>query len=271
MRPLARLLLRSGIGFKEFAEISKESFVSVATREFGVRGRPTNISRVSAITGLSRKDVARVRTLSSLSGSSGAVEGWNSLSVILHHWHSDPEFSQSPGRPLRLPFASGTPSFADLVRKYGGDLPPGAVRAELRRAGVVTEDEEGFLAPQKHWYAPNQVDPAFLESMAFSLSNITETINHNIALASEGLLQGPSGRVERYVWTSGISESDQVAFKALSESRASALLEELDEWIAERERALAQSMTALEERPTEQEIIIGLGVYYFERPRRDDQ
>jgi hypothetical protein len=145
------------------------------------------------------------------------------------------------------------------------------VRAELRRAGIVQEDERGWLFPIKRWYAPVDVDPAFLDSMAFSLSNLADTISHNVELASRGVLQGPSGRVERYVWTSAMSAADEAAFKALAESRAIALLEDLDQWIAERERALDgspegedSSEVAVDHR------IVGLGVYYFERPPRDE-
>ena len=52
LRPIAKILLRFGIGFREFAEISKTAFVDVASREYGLRGRPTNISRVAVMTGL---------------------------------------------------------------------------------------------------------------------------------------------------------------------------------------------------------------------------
>ncbi|MBL8226073.1 MAG: hypothetical protein JNM50_12175 [Chromatiales bacterium] len=114
------------------------------------------------------------------------------------------------------------------------------------------------------------VDPAFLDSMAFSLSNLADSISHNIELASRGVLQGPSGRVERYVWTSAISGADKAAFKALAESRAIALLEDLDEWIAERERAFEGNSTGKAESANPDDRLVGLGVYYFERPRRDD-
>ncbi|MFQ5549243.1 MAG: DUF6502 family protein, partial [Woeseia sp.] len=54
IRPLARALLRVGIGYREFAEISKAAFVDIATKDYGLRGRPTNISRVAVMTGLTR-------------------------------------------------------------------------------------------------------------------------------------------------------------------------------------------------------------------------
>ena len=61
LRPIARLLLRGGIGYREFSEISKTAFVQVATKDYGLRGRPTNISRVAVMTGLTRKEVRRIR------------------------------------------------------------------------------------------------------------------------------------------------------------------------------------------------------------------
>lgn len=63
--PVVRLMLRSGITWKEFSELSKAKFVEVAGAEFGIRGRPTNASRVtrtaSARGRLTVVEAARVR------------------------------------------------------------------------------------------------------------------------------------------------------------------------------------------------------------------
>ncbi len=64
LRPIVKILLRYGVGFGEFAEVVKTSFVDVASTEFGIRGRPTNISRVAVMTGLTRKEVRRLRNIS---------------------------------------------------------------------------------------------------------------------------------------------------------------------------------------------------------------
>ena len=61
MRPIVRILLRYGIGYREFVEVVKTAFVDVASSDFGLRGRPTNISRVAVMTGLARKEVKRLR------------------------------------------------------------------------------------------------------------------------------------------------------------------------------------------------------------------
>jgi len=63
VRPLASMLLRCGMTWKEFSDLSKSLFVQAATEEYGIKGRPTNISRVSILTGISRKEVKRQREL----------------------------------------------------------------------------------------------------------------------------------------------------------------------------------------------------------------
>ena len=61
LRPIVRFLLRQGILWQDFAELAKETFVEIARAEYGIDGRPTNNSRVAMLTGLSRREVARVR------------------------------------------------------------------------------------------------------------------------------------------------------------------------------------------------------------------
>ena len=61
LAPLARTLLRCGVSYTEFAELSKRAFVDAASKDYGVRNRPTNIARVAVMTGLTRKEVSRIR------------------------------------------------------------------------------------------------------------------------------------------------------------------------------------------------------------------
>ena len=63
LRPLVRILLRNGVSYSTFADYAKWVYVDVASKEFGIRGRKQSTSRVSVLTGLSRKEVMRVRQL----------------------------------------------------------------------------------------------------------------------------------------------------------------------------------------------------------------
>ena len=144
LRPVAKIFFRFGMGFKEFSDIAKTAFVDVATSDYGLRGRPTNISRVAVMTGLTRKEVRRVREKIA-GGDLTVVVNSTPLSEILHRWHAENEFLNSAGRPAVLPFHGEEVSFSSLVKKFGGDIPPGAMRTELKRVGAVIEDEQGNL------------------------------------------------------------------------------------------------------------------------------
>ncbi len=144
LRPIAKILLRYGIGYREFAEVVKAAFVDVASSEYGIRGRPTNMSRIAVMTGLTRKEVRRLRDQLA-SGEVLVSRKYTPLGRILHRWHSETEFLDEYGRPAPLPFTGSGATFSELVRRYAGDIPPGAIRTELKRVSAIAEDEDGTL------------------------------------------------------------------------------------------------------------------------------
>ena len=114
LRPIARALLSGGVGYREFSEIAKTAFVDVATKDFGIRGRPTNISRVAVMTGLTRKEVRRIREAAN--ESSGRIDVKDTpIAQILHRWHTDAEFLTRDGEPLELPVSTTTTYFSTLL------------------------------------------------------------------------------------------------------------------------------------------------------------
>ena len=261
LRPLARFLLRSGIGYKEFSDVCKAAFVSVASEEYGVRGRPASISRVSAVTGVGRKEATRLR------GSNLAqteAEFWaselNPLTQILHFWHSDPGYSID-GVPRPLAFIDGDCSFTDLVAKYAGDIPPDAARLELRRCGAIKEPSDDVVLAVRREYTPTEVDVEFVKTMIFSLKNLASTLAHNADVISREGPETENGRLERYAWTTRISEASVCDFKLLSECKAEEMLLELDTWIGERELLDISQRDTLPQSPRKS---CGVGVYIFE-------
>ena len=65
LRPLVKVLLRHGVAYDEFAELARRTYVDVAERDFTLQGRKQTASRISVITGLNRKEVARLQALNS--------------------------------------------------------------------------------------------------------------------------------------------------------------------------------------------------------------
>lgn len=178
LRPVVKILLRYGIGFSEFAEAVKTVYVDVGSSEFGIRGRPTNISRVAVMTGLTRKEVRRLRT--KIEGGENSVTVKSTpITEILHRWHAEDEFLDSQGRPATLPFAGETGSFSSLVKRFGGDVPAGAMRTELRRVGSVEENEDGELSVKLRSFWPADEAGKLESALVHHVYPLLSTVAHN--------------------------------------------------------------------------------------------
>lgn len=144
LQPIARLFLRFGRGYREYSDLSKAAFVAVASEDYGVHGRPTNVSRIAAMTGLTRKEISRIR--SRLQSGQGAVaERGTPLQELMDGWHSSDEFLDDKGAPKPLAFSGGYGSFQSLVKQFAGDIPEGAMRKELERIGRVRLKQDGLV------------------------------------------------------------------------------------------------------------------------------
>lgn len=178
MRPIARILLRYGIGYREFAEVTKMALVDVSLSDFGLRGRPTNISRVAVMTGLTRKEVRRLRD-KIMAGDSSLSVKTTPLADVLHHWHAHSDFTDSNGNPRKLAFAEGEKSFTSLVKAFGGDIPAGAMRTEMKRVGAIHEDEAGLLAVVERTYRANDNHETLLTMLVHGVYALLSNVAHN--------------------------------------------------------------------------------------------
>ena len=136
LRPIARIFLRFGISYREYCELSKTAFISVAAKDFGVHGRPTNASRIAAMTGLTRKEVGRIRNKIER-GEELMTERSSPVNEVLAAWHSVDDFRDEHGQPKPLPVSGERGSFEALIRQFAGDIPEGAMRKELQRINAI--------------------------------------------------------------------------------------------------------------------------------------
>jgi len=263
MTPIARFLLRTGISYREFSQVCKLAFVQVATDDYGIRGRPTNTSRVAVMTGLTRKEVKRIRVAQN-EGTDLWVENLNPPTQTLNYWNVDPDFSDGEGNPKDLRFVGEFPSFTDLVGRYAGDIPPGAMRTELKRSGSVIELEDGTLRAINDCYIPFELDSDFAQTWAFSLANLASTLAYNASLyaTEEPGVRQAKARIERYVWSQALAKSDNEKFKIMAASKAEELLSELNDWILKRELEGADETSLT--KGDKETARAGLGIYYFE-------
>lgn len=135
---VASLVLQHGITLKVLCKIMERSLVQTTAARSKLRNGRVNYSRVAAQTGISRTSIRRLLDDATLSSD---LADRTPLARIVNGWRSDREFVDTSGKPKPLQKAS----FARLVRKYGGDIPPRAMLEELRRAGVVLDAADGWV------------------------------------------------------------------------------------------------------------------------------
>ena len=142
LRPLVRLCIRSGMTFPALAQLLRELFVNVAEHDFALDGKPQTDSRVSLLTGIHRKEVARLRGAGAPVNEVPAT--LSRTSAIIAHWLAAPEFTDAKGEPLPLPSTAegDAPSFEALVAAITKDVRPRAVLDEWLDRRLVTIDAQ---------------------------------------------------------------------------------------------------------------------------------
>lgn len=248
--PVARFLLRSGVSYREFADVCRAAFVQVARDEFGIRGRPTNSSRIAAMTGISRKEIARIRETLRSSATDTRTK-LSPLSDVLQLWHSSRKYTNAEGAPLPLPFEGGDVSFSELVKECVGDLPAGAIRVELIRYGAVSCDEAGLIRALRREVVPDSFDMKLISAVSFSLTRLAETVAFN----SDSTRKGP-GRIERLVQSDDISQEAREELRPIVRRRTEEFSREIDDLFAQ--YAQHTNTNVIEKNR------IGIGLYYFE-------
>lgn len=146
LRPLVRLCIRGGMTFPALAQLLRELFVNVAEHDFALEGKEQTDSRVSLLTGIHRKEVARLRGAGAPVNETPAT--LSRTSAIIARWIAAPEFTDAKGDPLPLRrTASGdAPSFESLVASITKDVRPRAVLDEwLDRELVTINDDEQIV------------------------------------------------------------------------------------------------------------------------------
>lgn len=255
MLPIARFLLKNGVGYREFSEISKLAFVQVAGEDYGIRGRRTNMSRISVMTGLNRKEIRRIRDRIE-------NEDWKldpNLSKpthILAEWFTSKTYLGPRGMPKALPYEEkdGRASFIDLVKEVGGDIPPGAMLKELIRAGCVKETRAGVWKAVKRQYTPRVVDVFLVQRFGECLHDLAETMSRNMEQVNLD-----DRLFEFRAWANGVDKKSTSMLRKMVASQGQVYLESIDDWLGEH-------VNKDNESSADSPVRCGVGVYYFESP-----
>jgi len=249
LRPIASVVLKCGMTWREFSELSKSVFVSVASDEFGIRGRPTNVSRVSILTGISRKEVKRQRELLAEPVTSNPTKSTDATR-LLSGWHQDADYVGNDGNPRALKPVGGTPSFQSLFGTYGGDTPEQTLLRELLKAGSIEKDDQGRYVANRRYHMPVEMDAGSIRFFGTNLFDHANTLSNNVTGDAD------KRRLEGFAVDDQIHPDAVEEFRAYLDERGQQFLEEIDDWLSQHRL----DPDELESTP----VRLGLGVYAIE-------
>lgn len=249
LRPIASVVLKCGMTWREFSELSKSVFVSVASDEFGIRGRPTNVSRVSILTGISRKEVKRQRELLAEPAATSSTKTTDATR-LLSGWHQDSDYVDANGGPIALAIKGAKPSFESLFESYGGDTPEQTLSRELMAAGSIEKDSQSRYVAKRRYHMPVEMDAGSIRFFGTNLFDHANTLSNNVAGESN------ERRLEGFAVDDQIHPETVEEFRAFLDERGQQFLEEIDDWLSRHRLDPNDSKTT--------PVRLGLGVYAIE-------
>jgi len=250
LRPLVKLLLRYGISYAAFTELAKRVYFDVAKNDFAIPGKKQTSSRISTMTGLSRKEVAKLDALSddidTLDTSS-----INRAARVISGWVRDKEFQTGFGDPADLAFEGEKKSFTALVKRYSGDITARTIADELTRVGAITLTETGLIHLNTRAYASNISELDKLVILGTDVSDLISTIDHNLKTPSLPYFQ-------RKVSYNAIPVEKLPDIRKKIETISQKNLEAMDKILAD--NAVRKKST----KSNKSYVRTGVGIYFFE-------
>jgi hypothetical protein len=253
LRPLVRVLLRNGIPYGTFAALARAVYVEVAEKEFALDGKRQTVSRISTLTGLTRKDVARIQE-GDTARSTPDAERYNRPARVIGGWVRGKAYHDRRGHPADLPMDGETGSFSALVREFSGDIPPRAMADELARVGAIEIRPNGAVRLLTRAYIPRGDQADKLGILGADVADLIRTIDHNLTCAPD------DSYFQRRVSYDNIPREKLPALTKELGRQAQSCLESMDRVLAAADR----------DRNPEAEgtgrVRTGVAIYYFQEP-----
>jgi hypothetical protein len=250
LRPLIRILIRSGVRYDEFLELVRGVYVESAVRDGLGEGARITRAKISVSTGVPRRDVDR------FIDNDGALPAapmtlTKTLGEVINAWHTDPQFLGPYGIPLELEVrAPKGRSFSDLVRSVDQRIDPSLILDELVRLRMVVWSGETHVRAVSRAFIPaEEMSPAQLELFGNALTRLASTLQFNLDRKNVGK------RLERAVLSDhGLPKEIVPVFEKHARERVTELLTDLDDWM---------SPFAAEIKPGTEVQKVGLAVFQF--------
>ncbi len=253
LRPLVRLSLKKGISYGTFTSLLKWVFYDVAKKDLIIEGRKQTQSRISVITGFSRKEVKR---LSELDPPTTRLqkEQYNRAARVISGWRRDNDYVDDQGRPIAIPIIGEGATFETLVKRFSGDMPPRAVLDELTRLGALKQESDNCVRLVQEAFMPTADEAIKFHILGTDVGFLISTIDHNIDPDKKQPF------FQRKVYYDNLPDEVLADFRRMSGISAQKLLDDLDRYLAINDRDVNPELEGTGRN------IVGIGIYYFQKP-----
>lgn len=182
LRPLVRLLIRSGITFPVLEDLLRGLFVDVAQHDILPDPKSRTDSRISLLSGVHRKEIRRLRLEPPVAGETPPVV--TVTSQIIARWLGAAPWVDAAGVPLALPRGGAdAASFERLVESVTKDMRPRAVLDSLLADGAVEMDGDDRVRLNQAAFVPQPGEAAQLFYFGRNLHDHVAAAAANISAA----------------------------------------------------------------------------------------
>lgn len=224
MGPLAELAVARGLRFSDLDEILRSAFVEAARDAHSDVLAHRAVSRVSAATGLNRREVTRL-----MRSREGEPARPSLATEVFTRWISDPAFRRRNGPVRSLPRQGAAPSFESLAQSVTKDVHPRTLLEEVCRLGLARFDEKrDAVVLQRDAFVPAG-DPTRM--LGFLGANVGD---HLAAAVGNVLCEGPANgggstpqNLEQALFADELSLESVNRLKPLVKQQWQAVLKEL--------------------------------------------
>jgi len=137
MRPALRYCLKRSLKIQDIYSAIKEEFLDLARHELVKSGDLISVSKLSASTGLQRKDIQKIIEPEK----EDSTRELNLIVRISGLWNESKSYSAG-GKPKKLTYKGKDSEFAVLVKELNSDLSHNTILNEMERLGLVQRKGE---------------------------------------------------------------------------------------------------------------------------------
>jgi hypothetical protein len=256
LRPVVRQLLAWGVTYPVLDQVVRGLFIEVAERDFALPHKRQTDSRVSLVTGIHRKEIARLRRRPEGERAAAPLES-TVVTRVIGRWIVGPPFADRRGRSRPLPYEAGRShqaSFARLVAEAGFDGPVRSVLDEMVRTGAVAWREDGTVELVREANVPALDTRGKLELLGSDPAELFRTIAHNIE-------QPPDAAwLQRKVVYDNVGSDALPGLRTAARAEGEALIRGANRLLAAHDRDRTPGA------PGGRRSRVVVGTYYFEEP-----